>query len=159
MTPNGADFIWSEKQTNSANIHVIWAGNKQMPLQQGAFPHTSASSSSSFALLFVLLGASTSATLRHHLLLHHVDDFVWDSQILDGASSDVALRHPPELISILSEGSAGVNVYPPRVTFFWHSTGYVLCTFSLQSCHSLGYFCTMLVIFLNCLFNYLQAQT
>lgn len=70
---------------------------------------TSASSSSSFALLFVLLGAPTSAALRDHLLLHHVDDLVWDSQIFDGASSDVALRHPPELISILSEESGGVN--------------------------------------------------
>lgn len=73
--------------------------------QHDLFPLTSASSSSSFALLFVLLGPSTPTALRHHLLLHHVNDLVGDSQILDGASSDVALRHPPELISILSERS------------------------------------------------------
>lgn len=80
-------------------------------------PLTSASSSSSFALLFVLLGAPTSAALRHHLLLHHVDDLVWDSKILDGASSDVALRHPPELISILSEESGAVNESNVTLTF------------------------------------------
>lgn len=74
----------------------------------------SASSSSSFALLFVLLGPSTPTALRHHLLLHHVNDLVGDSQILDGASSDVALRHPPELISIPrgADDFSQVDVHP-----------------------------------------------
>lgn len=62
---------------------------------------TSAGSTSSFALLLVLLGAATPAPLRQNLLLHHVNDLIWDSQVLDRASSDVALRHPPELVSIL----------------------------------------------------------
>lgn len=70
---------------------------------------TSARSPSPFALLFVLLGASSPPTLWHHLLLDHVDDLIWDSQILDSASSDVALRHSPELISILWKGSGGVT--------------------------------------------------
>lgn len=63
---------------------------------------TSTHSSSSFALLFVLLGTSPPTTLRHHLLLHHIDDLIRDSQILDGASSDVALGHAPELVTILA---------------------------------------------------------
>lgn len=67
---------------------------------------TSAGSpSSSFALLLVLLHAAPAAALGHHLLLHHVDDLVGDSQVLDGASPDVALRHPPELVSILHGNS------------------------------------------------------
>lgn len=104
--------IWKQPKSRHVNIHVMTAGPKRTNSrsdQHKPFPLTSACSSSSFPLLFVLLGASTAAALRHHLLLHHVDDLVWDSQILDGASSDVALGHSPELISILSERSAGVN--------------------------------------------------
>lgn len=73
-------------------------------------PPTSAAPSSSFALLLVLLGASTATTLGHHILLHHVDDLVWDSQILNGASSDVALGHPPEFVSILRGTNGGHNI-------------------------------------------------
>lgn len=63
---------------------------------------TSASSSSSaFSLLFILLHAAPATALGHHLLFHHVDDFVGDPQVFDRASSDVAFGHPPELISIL----------------------------------------------------------
>lgn len=88
--------------------HALSAGIKKKSScsvlnQQGACYLTSATSSSSLALHFVLLGAPTSTALRHHLLLDHVDDLVWDSQVLDGASSDITLRHPPKLISILSE--------------------------------------------------------
>lgn len=53
------------------------------------------------ALLFVLLHAPTATALGHHLLLHHVDDLIWDTQVLNGAASDVALWHPPELVTIL----------------------------------------------------------
>lgn len=65
------------------------------------FLFTSTCSSPPFPLLFVLLGSSPTTPLGHNLLLHHVYDLVWDAQILNGAPSDVALRHPPELISIL----------------------------------------------------------
>lgn len=63
---------------------------------------TSASAAApALALLLVLLHAPAPAALGHHLLLHHVDDLVWDAQVLDGAASDVALWHPPKLVTIL----------------------------------------------------------
>jgi len=44
------------------------------------------------------------ATLRllDDLLLHHVDDLVWDTQVLDRAAPDVTLRHTPETVTILT---------------------------------------------------------
>lgn len=73
-------------------------------------PLASAGSSSSFALLLVLLGASTPSALWQNLLLHHVNDLIRDPQILDGASPDVAFRHSPEFVSILS----------PKTYQIWH---------------------------------------
>jgi len=47
------------------------------------------------------LAIATAATLGYHFLLHHVDDLVRDAQVLDCAASNVAFRHPPELVTIL----------------------------------------------------------
>lgn len=63
---------------------------------------TSSSSSNPTALLLLLLLHPTAASaLGHHLLLHHVNDFVGDPQVFDGAAADVALWHPPELVPVL----------------------------------------------------------
>lgn len=35
------------------------------------------------------------------IFLHHIDDLVRNSQILDGAAPDVAFRHTPKFIAIL----------------------------------------------------------
>lgn len=103
--PNRPENIKRNFKFQVENIIFIFL---QAVINTGAYdelPPTSATPSSSFALLLVLLGASTATALGHHILLHHVDDLVWDSQILNGASSDVALGHPPEFVSILSEGN------------------------------------------------------
>ena len=44
--------------------------------------------------------ASTAASLADHVLLDHVNDLVGDPEVLDGAASDVALGHPPELVAV-----------------------------------------------------------
>ena len=44
---------------------------------------------------------TTTPALWHHLLLHHVDNLIWDPQVLDGAAANVALRHAPEPVTIL----------------------------------------------------------
>lgn len=79
-----------------------------------AAKQTSAGASSSFALLFILLGPPSATPFRHHLLFDHVDDLIRDSEILDCASSDVTLRHPPELISIpwCADNFSQVDVHP-----------------------------------------------
>ena len=69
---------------------------------------SSCTASSALALLLVLLHAPAPAALGHHLLLHHVDDLVWDTQVLDGAAPDVALWHPPKLVTILHREVWGV---------------------------------------------------
>lgn len=80
-----------------------------------AAEHTSPSAPHASALLlFLLLQATAAAALGHHLLLDHVDDLVGDAQVLDGAASDVALRHPPELVPIPGRADhlPQVNVHP-----------------------------------------------
>lgn len=182
------DFIISEKFGNNHKLtrqysgpilmssyvdieigsQIMTTGTNKRPCsgpsdEQRVFPLTSAGSSSSFALLFVLLSASTPAALRHHLLLHHVDDLVWDSQVLDGASSDVALRHPPKLISILLRVEWEVSMHPNH-----DATSFSLHLFSLEKIFILGcigFYCTVLMgviaiffSFLCPLCNYLQAK-
>ena len=46
---------------------------------------------------------TTTPALWHHLLLHHVDNLIWDPQVLDGAAANVALRHAPEPVTILHD--------------------------------------------------------
>lgn len=91
--------------------------------QISSHPLTSTGSSSSFTLLLVLLGASTSSALWQDFLLHHVNDLIRDPQILDGASSDVAFRHSPEFVSILSSYT-NINI-SININFdisFWYKT-------------------------------------
>lgn len=71
------------------------------PASAPATKHTSPSAAQAAALLlFLLLQTPAPAALGHHLLLDHVDDLVWDAQVLDGAAADVALGHPPELVPV-----------------------------------------------------------
>lgn len=79
------------------------------------FSFTSANASPSFALLFVLLSATTTTSLWQHLLLYHINDLIRDSQILDGAASDVTLGHPPEFISILLESKKKVRTCKTKI--------------------------------------------
>lgn len=74
-----------------ASVHVC-----VLPTSPGT-PHASA------LLLLLLLQATAPAALGHHLFLDHVDDFVGDAQVLDGAAPNVALGHPPELVPVLCQ--------------------------------------------------------
>lgn len=70
-------------------------------------PHrdpTSASAAHASAFLLLLLLRSSSPAALGGLLPHHVDDLVRDAQVLNGAATDVALGHPPELVTILWRG-------------------------------------------------------
>ena len=55
---------------------------------------SSASSSTTF-------GVSATFGLHGNFLFHHIDDLIRDSEVLDGAASDVALGHSPETVTIL----------------------------------------------------------
>lgn len=91
---------------------------------------TSASSSPSFALLLVLLGTSTSSALWQNIFLYHVNDLIGDSQILDGASSDVAFGHSPEFVSILPNNVIYDLRFVPK-TLTTSSRLLSLCSFRL----------------------------
>jgi hypothetical protein len=41
--------------------------------------------------------------VHHAVVFHHVNDFIGNSQVLDGASPHIAFRHSPEAITILSK--------------------------------------------------------
>lgn len=80
-----------------------------------ATKHTSSSTPHTTALLLLLLLQATAATaLGHHLLLDHVDDLVRDAEVLDGAATDVTLRHPPEFVPIpgCADHLTQVDVHP-----------------------------------------------
>lgn len=71
-------------------------------------PHwdpTSASAAHAAAFLLLLLLRPSSATALGGLFPHHVDDLIGDAQVLNGAATDVALGHPPELVTILWIGA------------------------------------------------------
>lgn len=85
------------------------------PTSAPATKHTSPSTPHASALLLLLLLQATAATaLGHHLLLDHVDDLIRDTQVLDGAATDVALGHPPKLVPIpgCADHLSKVNVHP-----------------------------------------------
>ena len=68
-------------------------------------PLASSSSSSTAAEVHVAPSAPASSAAcnaaNHHLLLRNRrENFIWDTQILDAAAADVALRDLPEAISI-----------------------------------------------------------
>lgn len=43
----------------------------------------------------------TAPILNHGLLFDHVNNFVWNSEIFNSTTSDIAFWHPPKLITIL----------------------------------------------------------
>lgn len=89
--------------------------NHQLKLYQ---PKTALASSRRSVPL--VLTASSSLLLPGLLILHqsllfdHVDDFVRNSQILDGAAADIALGHPPELVAVPRRANhlSQVDVHP-----------------------------------------------
>lgn len=90
------------------------------PASAPATKHTSPSTPHATAfLLLLLLQTTTTTTFSHHLFLDHVDDLIRDAQILDGAASDVALWHPPELVSVpgCADHLAQVDVHPVVTTY------------------------------------------
>lgn len=85
------------------------------PTSAPATKHTSPGTPHASALLLLLLLQAAAATaLSHHLLLDHVDDLIGDTQVLDGAATDVALGHPPKLVPIpgCTDHLSKVNVHP-----------------------------------------------
>lgn len=65
-----------------------------------ATKNTSAGAAHASAFLLLLLLRSPSPTAFGSLLPNHVDDLIRDAKVLDGAASDVAFGHPPELVAV-----------------------------------------------------------
>lgn len=86
----------------SAWFFLLLASSAARDASATATKHTSSSTSNATALLLLLLlHPTTASALGHHLFFHHVNDFIGDPQVFNGAATNVALWHPPELVSIL----------------------------------------------------------
>lgn len=115
----------SPPQPNRSPHHYVLHGDctgcreesVQVSLPSPPHPHrdpTSASATHASAFLLLLLLRSSSPAALGSLFPHHVNDLIRDTQVLDGAASDVALRHPPELVTVLWRGevSQAGTVHP-----------------------------------------------
>ena len=62
--------------------------------------HTSARSSTTTTSTSTFT-ISTTFALLYHVLLNHINHFIWDAEIFYCTATDVTLRHAPEAITVL----------------------------------------------------------
>lgn len=53
------------------------------------------------AILLLVVVLLTTSCLSLNIFLDEINDFIWDTEILDGASTNIAFIHTPELVAIL----------------------------------------------------------
>lgn len=96
--------------SSSSQAHCIVARSSSVALATaiaGIVPVATARTAAAAALVLRRVAAAVLVHLRSvprlclGILLHHVDDFVRNTQILDGTATNVAFRHSPKSVAIL----------------------------------------------------------
>lgn len=104
-----AKFEWDHSGSFQPHCSKCWDFNdhgKQFPnffqrLKRG-LTSPRATNATTF-LLFLLLHPTTAPAFGDYLFFHHINDLIRNTQVFDGAATDVTFRHPPEFVSILSK--------------------------------------------------------
>lgn len=99
-----AEFEWDRSGSFQSHCSKCRDFNDQLlpKILKRGLASPRATDATSF-LLLLLLHPATATAFGDHFFFHHVNDLIRNTQVFDGAATDVTFRHPPEFVSILSK--------------------------------------------------------